>query len=54
MNVNKIVFWVFVLIGAYLVLSRGREANQILTTLSRTSLQGVAVLQGRNVAGVTG
>lgn len=46
-------FWIVVLIGMYLVVMNGRAVNQILATLSDTSLKGIATLQGRTVKGVT-
>lgn len=50
---KQIIFWVFVLVGIYLVATNAFGVNTILTTLSKSSLQGVAVLQGRDVKGVT-
>ncbi len=50
---TKIIFWVMVLIGIYLVASQSTGLNTILGTLSSKSIEGIAVLQGRNVKGVT-
>lgn len=51
---KQFVFWTFVLIGVYLVATRYVGLNSILSTLSDTSLRGIATLQGRdNVKGVT-
>lgn len=50
---QKVIFWVMVLIGIYLVATNAFGVNQILTTLSRASVEGIATLQGRNVKGVT-
>jgi hypothetical protein len=46
-------FWIVVLIGMYLVVANGKSVNDILATLSDTSLKGIVALQGRNVKGVT-
>ncbi len=49
----KVVFWITVLIGLYLVAVNASTLNLILMTLSDTSLKGIATLQGRDVKGVT-
>lgn len=49
----KIVFWVMVLIGIYLVATQWLGINSIISTLGDKSLKGIATLQGRNVEGVT-
>lgn len=50
---KQAIFWVMCLIGLYLVAINATKLNVVLSTLSSTSLKGVAVLQGRNVKGVT-
>jgi len=51
---KQVIFWVFVLVGIYLVATRYLGLNAILGTLSDTGLRGIATLQGRdNVKGVT-
>lgn len=50
---TKITFWVMVLIGIYLVASKYTGINTILSTLSGSTLKGIATLQGRDVSGVT-
>jgi hypothetical protein len=50
---KQIVFWAFVLIGIYLVATNAFGVNTIVSTLAKSSIQGVAVLQGRDVKGVT-
>lgn len=50
---KKVVFWIMVLIGLYLVAMNATKLNTVLSTLSDTSLKGIATLQGRNVKGVT-
>ncbi len=50
----KILFWIMVLIGIYLVASQSTGLNTILGTLSKSGVEGIVALQGRNVKGVTG
>ncbi|WID10861.1 hypothetical protein phiG2_18 [Lysinibacillus phage phiG2] len=50
---KQVVFWVMVLIGLFLVATNATQLNIVLSTLSNTSLKGIATLQGRNVKGVT-
>lgn len=50
---KQAIFWIMVLIGLFLVANNATKLNVVLATLSDTSLKGVAVLQGRNVKGVT-
>ncbi len=50
---GKYVFYLVILIGLYLVATNATRLNDVLKTLSDTSLKGVATLQGRSVKGVT-
>lgn len=50
---TKVIFWIVILIGLYLVASKYLGINAILATLSDASLKGIATLQGRDVKGVT-
>ena len=50
---KQVIFWIVVLIGMFLIVNNGGAVNTILQTLSSTSLQGIATLQGRAVKGLT-
>lgn len=50
---TKVIFWIMVLIGLFLVATNATKLNIVLSTLSDTSLKGIATLQGRSVKGVT-
>jgi ATP-dependent protease ClpP protease subunit len=47
------VYWIVLLIGLYLVANNADKINRVIATTGGTVLQGFAVLQGRNVKGVT-
>lgn len=46
-SIVKILTTVFILIGIFLFLSRGRETVSIIRALSDFSLGGIVALQGR-------
>jgi hypothetical protein len=48
MNIQKVVLTILGVIALYLVLINGNAFNTALKTVADTSLNGVAVLQGRN------
>ena len=49
-QIPKLILTVFGLIALYLILAHGNSFNTALTTLSNSSLKGVAVLQGRDAS----
>jgi len=53
LNLQKITMTIFVLIGLYLIISHGKEFNQIIQTGGTTLLKGGALLQGRDIGKVT-
>ena len=50
---SKAVFYIFLLIGTFLVATNATKINEILKTLSDTGIKGTIALQGRDIKGVT-
>lgn len=49
-SIPKIILTVLALIALYLILANGNAFNAALSTLTGSSLKGVAVLQGRTAS----
>lgn len=43
----EIITLAFMLVGLFLILSRGRETTDIISSLGKWSVEGVKTLQGR-------
>jgi len=46
-KVTSIVTMIFILIGIYLFLARGKETVNIINSIAANSVAGIKVLQGR-------
>lgn len=46
-DIVTLVSMAFVLVGMYLVLSKGRESVNIIDTLAKNATAGIKTLQGR-------
>lgn len=53
MNFGKVLLWIAILIGLYLLLKDPWGTNTLIGTMASNSLKGIAVLQGKDVKGVT-
>lgn len=49
----KVVYWIVGLIALYIIATKWLGFTNVISTLGKSGAQGVAVLQGREVKGVT-